>query len=191
MRHRLIYASGLVVLTISTLSVRGAEGQTIAVGPYYAMPSWDQTLACTSLANCPRFVVLSNMNSAAVLDRETGLVWERTPSPEPTTWRGAQTSCNEFVTIGNRLGWRLPTVNELASLIDVSRSDPALPAGHPFNGVQVSGYYFTATDDGRDTDNTWIVSFAGDGDLSNGMNGSKDSSHYFWCVRGGQGRNPQ
>jgi hypothetical protein len=176
-----------------TLAARSAEAQTTAVGPYYALPSWDQTLACTTLSNCQRFVVLANMSSAAVLDRETGLVWERTPSAELTTWRAAQVRCNEFVTIGNRLGWRMPTLQELASLIDLSRTDPALPAGHPFNDVQIPGYYFTATDDSRNTDNTWIVSFAGDGDLSNGINGSKvtPSFHYVWCVRGGQGHNPQ
>jgi hypothetical protein len=187
MRHQLIFAAGLLVVGTLTLPARGAEAQTTAVGPYYATPSWDQTLACTALASCPRFVVLSNFNSEAVLDRETGLVWQRTPSTEPSTWRGAQVRCNEFVTIGNRLGWRMPTLQELVSLIDLSRSDPALPAGHPFNDVQVSGYYFTATEDSRDTGNTWIVSFAGDGDISNGVNGSKTSSHFFWCVRGGQG----
>jgi hypothetical protein len=49
---------------------------------YYANPSWDQQLACTSTSNCPRFVVLSNWidanfpsGGAAVVDRETGLVW--------------------------------------------------------------------------------------------------------------------
>ena len=65
----------------------------------------------------------------AVLDRETGLVWERSPSMELTTWHVAHVRCNEFVTLGSRLGWRLPTVNELASLVDPGRSDPAfLPA---------------------------------------------------------------
>ncbi len=47
----------------------------VANGPYYATPSWDQSLPVTT-----RFVVLTNFASDAVLDRETGLVWEKAPS---------------------------------------------------------------------------------------------------------------
>jgi hypothetical protein len=74
------------------------------------------------------------------------------------------------VTLGNRLGWRLPTVNELASLVDPSRSDPALPAGHPFNDVQLSDHYWSATTDSRDLDNRWVVGFFSDGDVGNARN---------------------
>jgi hypothetical protein len=42
-----------------------AVAQTVAAGPYYATPSWDQTLACTASATCPRFIVLSNFNNEA------------------------------------------------------------------------------------------------------------------------------
>lgn len=45
-----------------------------AVGPYYALPSWDQKIAAAT-----RFVVLTNWSSQAVLDKETGLVWMRSP----------------------------------------------------------------------------------------------------------------
>jgi hypothetical protein len=118
------------------------KAQTVAPGPYYANPSWDQTLACSTLANCPRFIVLSNMNSAAVLDRETGLVWERSPSPGPfVNWLQAHYVCNKLI-LGNRFGWRLPTVQELASLMEPRILDVPpinwLPAGHPFGNVQLS-----------------------------------------------------
>ena len=49
-----------------------------AVGPYYALPSWDRKMAAVN-----RFVVLTNWNSEAVLDKETGLVWERSPANTP------------------------------------------------------------------------------------------------------------
>ena len=45
-----------------------------AVGPYYAEPAWAQKLPAAT-----RFVVLTNWKSQAVLDKETGLVWERSP----------------------------------------------------------------------------------------------------------------
>src|SRR5262249_41951206 len=74
MRYR-ISLLGLAAAGVLTAST-SASAQTVTNGPYYASPSWDQTLACSALANCPRFVVLANMNNDAVLDRETGLVWE-------------------------------------------------------------------------------------------------------------------
>src|SRR5213592_884355 len=43
-------------------------------GPYYATPSWDQKLVYFQ-----RFICLTDWNNEAVLDRETGLVWQRAP----------------------------------------------------------------------------------------------------------------
>jgi hypothetical protein len=99
-----------------------------AAVPYFAPPVWSQTLA----ANV-RFVVLSNYNSDAVLDRETGLVWTR-----KTVRLSSHTeSVCRFLALGNRLGWRLPTTAELQSLVDASLppsppAGPRLPVGHPF-----------------------------------------------------------
>jgi hypothetical protein len=188
-RTRRRYAPVLLALMALTLSAGAAEAQTTAVGPYYATPSWDQTLSCTTLSSCPRFIVLSNFANAAVLDRETGLVWERSPSTEPETWRTALVRCNETLTLGGRLGWRLPTVNELASLVDPGQADPALPAGHPFTNVQLSLPYWSATTDGRVPDNKWFVGFFNDGDVGNGR--SRLDPSFVWCVRGGQGVDPQ
>ena len=77
---RLIFSTFSLAATILIASACLASAQTTATGPYYALPSWDQTIACTAPASCPRFVVLSNMNNDAVLDRETGLAWQRSPS---------------------------------------------------------------------------------------------------------------
>src|SRR5215813_14635404 len=98
-----------LLLLVPTVSV---NAQTVGAGPYYASPSWDQTLPSNT-----RFIVLSNMNSAAVLDRETGLVWERSPDTELHTWVGALGHCLNSH-LGGRMGWRLPSINELASLVD-------------------------------------------------------------------------
>jgi hypothetical protein len=189
MRYRHICAAGLLALGAVTLSASGSDPLPALVGPYYPTASWAQTLPCRTLANCPRFVVLPNFGHAAVLDRETGLVWERSPSTELVNWHFAHVRCNEFVTLGGRLGWRLPTVNELASLVDPGRSDPALPAGHPFTNVQLTSHYWSATTDSRLLDNKWAVGFFGDGDVRNAAD--KDGHMPVWCVRGGQGTDPQ
>jgi hypothetical protein len=92
-----------------------------------------------------RFRVLSDFNDHAVLDRETGLVWERQPTNETFAWPNARLRCAQKA-VGARGGWRLPAFNELASLVDPTVTDPAvprLPAGHPF--LNVEGMYWTAT----------------------------------------------
>src|SRR5688500_11468228 len=87
MTRRFLCGWVVIAFALLSLSTAGARAQTVAPGPYYATPSWDQTLACNTIATCPRFIVLSNMNSDAVLDRETGLVWERAPSTfPPLSW---------------------------------------------------------------------------------------------------------
>jgi hypothetical protein len=188
MRQRLLYTFGLMVLGLVALAASPTNAQTVAPGPYYANPSWDQTLACTTLANCPRFIVLSNMNSAAVLDRETGLVWERSPDTFTYTWSGAQAHCN-LLKVGNRKGWRLPTLQELTSLVDgdpTNTSSPRLPPGHPFTTVQSSGYW-SATTTVSNPDSAWVVLFT----LGTVSDGPKSGGSFPWCVRGGQGVDPQ
>lgn len=137
MKARFLYVFGFVTVTLLAISAGPASAN--AVGPYYATPSWDQTLPAAT-----RFVALSNFASAAVLDRETGLIWERTPSATRQLWESAQVVCNTLV-VGNRKGWRLPTLQELASLVDptVATPGPTLPAGHPFTAM--GDIYWSAT----------------------------------------------
>jgi hypothetical protein len=85
--------------------------------------------------------------------------------------------------VGGRKGWRLPTIEELASLVDTSQSNPALPAGHPFTGVQ-SYYYWSSSTYAGGTSNAWVVKF-NDGHVPYGFK-SVDII-YVWCVRGGYG----
>lgn len=57
--------------------------------------------------NPSRFKVLSDFGGEAVLDKETGRVWEQSPGTTPRTWLNAQAHCNTK-TVGNRKGWRAP-----------------------------------------------------------------------------------
>ena len=64
----------LVIGWVLVLSVPIPASAATGPGFYYPPPSWDETLHCRDASHCPRFIVLTNMNSEAVLDRETGLV---------------------------------------------------------------------------------------------------------------------
>jgi hypothetical protein len=66
-------------------------------------------------------------------------------------------------------------------LIDGAQSNPALPAGHPFTGVQSNIYWTSTTVDYQPAGAVVVV-------LSNGtlVGGVKAGSSYVWPVRGGQ-----
>lgn len=149
-------------------------------------PTWSQKL----LAN-ERFKLVLPVEVAvpgaetkkeyqAVLDKETGLVWERSPDTTVRNWNGACEYCYRKQ-VGGRYGWRLPTVEELASLVDTSvGSAPYIPSGHPFSNVQSSAYWSATTYVGA-TSCAWNVYF-NDGNV---YPPSKSGTNYVWCVRGG------
>lgn len=129
-----------------------------------------------------------NTSDDMVLDKETGLVWTRDANKIGLhNWLDSNTLCREFK-FGNRAGWRLPSAEELSSLVDPSQDDPALPDGHPFVNVQ-SGQgvyaYWTSTNNENPGSSAWFVNMTG-GDA--GL-GNKSISGYIWPVRGGSGGN--
>ncbi len=93
------------------------------------LPSWHQILPANE-----RFKLV--MNDEAVLDMETGLVWQKVATNVRYSWELAQNICYNLE-IGGRKGWRLPTITELSTLVEPSNEDPALPENHPFT---ISGY---------------------------------------------------
>jgi hypothetical protein len=92
----------------------------------------------------PRFREIGEV----ILDELTGLWWPRQAdlAARPVDWTGALGRVR--IANGRQLGgtsrWRLPTINELESLVDASRHDPSLPAGHPFAAVR-GGYWSSTT----------------------------------------------
>jgi hypothetical protein len=180
MKRNVRYPFGLTLLVLAVLAAIPAAAQTVANGPYYATPSWDQTLPAST-----RFIVLSNFDNQAVLDRETGLVWQRSPQNLNALWGFAVVRCVQQTTVGNRKGWRLPTVEELASLVDpsVPSPGPTLPAGHPFQNVQSVLHWSASTVVNAPT-SAWNVDF-GAGEVVSSFKTTTGAS--VWCVRGGQG----
>ena len=80
----------------------------------------------------PRFEILGD----SVHDGLTGLVWHRSANLAGrfVPWRQALDMAADL-SAREGLAWRLPTINELESLVDASRHSPALPADHPFQAV--------------------------------------------------------
>ncbi len=125
-----------------------------------------------------RFVL--TFNEAAVLDNETQLVWEQSPDTNVTSWVLARTECMSR-NIDGRKGWRLPSVHELASLVDPSQAALSLLPSHPFSNVQTE-YYWSATTDANNLADAWTVRFLQTGPVTAF---AKSNGLYVWCVRGG------
>src|SRR2546426_230524 len=144
-------------------------------------PTWDKALSADNPAdpcNSSRFKCV--IGGEAVRDNETGLVWEKSPSPTLQLWQNARGIC-ATKTVGGRKGWRLSSIEELASLIDpsVPSPGPTLPPGHPFLNVQQDAYW-AATTDANISTNAW------GGDFNNGSVNAfiKTFTLLVWCVRG-------
>ncbi len=136
-------------------------------------PTWSQNLPAAD-----RFELV--LYGEAVLDKETGLVWEQSPDTTARSWLASLTHCFQRG-VGGRKGWHLPTIEQLASLGDITQSNPALPSGNPFSNNVQSAWYWSSTTYANDTTDAWFVSF------NSGfvLNVGKASLIYVWCVRGG------
>jgi len=174
------FTIGLISLgLLATAALTASPAQAANKGPYYAEPAWDQKVEPAT-----RFLVMTDWNSEAVLDRETGLVWENTPTTTlatPQSWLNARFTCANSA-VGGRKGWRLPSLPELASLVDpsVASPGPTLSSGHPFLNVQSTNYW-SASAHAENPALMWGVGF-GNGAV---LGLSKAFDQRAWCVRSG------
>ncbi len=132
----------------------------------------------------PRFTDNAN---GTVTDNLTGLIWLKDANclRGIRGWFAALSDANNLangvcgLSDGSRAGdWRLPNRNELTSLLDLNKRNPALPSGHPFTDFQAAKYWTStanspgsvwrvdfldaAVTDGT-TANFWFVTFVRDG----------------------------
>jgi hypothetical protein len=137
------------------------------------VPSWHKVISGTD-----RF----DEADGWVLDRETGLVWDKIPQSTTMNWEDAVPYCwNRSVTpdgFALKKGWRLPTVEELMTLVDPNASGtPKLPPNHPFNNI--SGKYWTSTA----TVGNWFEKYVWDSATSSLSTQVTFPGNRAWCVR--------
>ena len=155
----------------------GRWAGTLGLTAVLALTAWGQPAAQDQSGAAPaRFVLM--LGGEAVMDTKTGLVWEQTPDTFHGTWTEAAAHCLAKA-VGGRRGWRIPTVQELSSLVDAEQKDPALPSGHPFSDVR-SAIYWSGTPSATDDIVAWHVSFFS-GEV---VTDQKSQTRRAWCVLG-------
>ena len=190
-RQNFLLTVGCLVLMLAVPVIGAAQrgGPPPGVGSHEGvLPTWDKILTADDgdpNTGCDSSRFKCVMNDEAVLDLETGLVWEQSPSTGTSTWFLAIQNCNSSI-VGGRRGWSLPMLEQLVSLIDPVNTggNPDLPLGHPFLNVQ-SGSYWTATTRADDSTRARVANFDAGGQGPPALKTSSTPNH-SWCVRGGQ-----
>lgn len=148
--------------------------------------NWDKKLDATNGdvngCNSDRFTCL--FEDTVVRDNETGLVWEKSPSSDTSTWLLAMVG-SVLKNGGGRFGWQVPTVQQLYSLKDFTQTPVALPAGHPFLNVSGPGNptFWSSTElPDQFNDTIHLTSF---GEI-NEITATKNSTYRVWLVRSGE-----
>lgn len=177
-----------------------------AAAPIWQAGDW----VFTDWEDNPRFAVsegeypLSELDDL-VWDKATGLIWTRNADmasylshpwcPDfcdvqssangPFTFGDAHSYCRSL-DVSDLRAWRLPTVEELSSLLNVAFGSAGIVPGHPFINVDVSNtsYYWTSTTRINHTLRAWVV-FLDSGGV--GVLPILNPSNVL-CVRGGSGR---
>ncbi|HAY23438.1 MAG TPA: hypothetical protein DCY27_15015, partial [Desulfobacterales bacterium] len=125
--------------------------------------------------------------SSVTVDNVTGLVWVSNPSDVSGglyvssgtwMWLNALTRCENLSYAGYD-DWRLPNVNELLSIADFGRQNPAIDTAYFLNTENNS--YWTSTPAAIILGSRFYVTFISGGTNIAGPNTLK----YVRCVRGG------
>lgn len=89
-----------------------------------------------------------------VSDKKTGLMWAKESSEKNMVFSEAEQYCKNF-NEGNHKDWRLPTVEELLSLVDYTKYDPAI---NPIFKC-ASNWHWTSTPYAESSGHQWVVYF--------------------------------
>jgi len=127
------------------------------------------------------FADFNRSSTGVITDCATGLEWQDDYSDnggniKEANWRDAIAYCNNLQLDGG--GWRLPNINELRSIVDYTKYDPAINSSFQNS---TSNRYWDSTTSIALTSYAWIVSFY------DGSGGAYNKSYTLdvRCVRGG------
>ena len=123
------------------------------------------------------FTLKTVSGNNVVVDNNTGLVWEHSPSPVGYTWYDAPNYCADLNTsnYGGYNDWRLPKPQELLTI--VNNDNPAIDTAY----FTISTTFWSSASDIRDDRFAWVIYPEGQIDTPSGY---KSGNNLVLCVRG-------
>ena len=116
-----------------------------------------------------------------VTDNSTALQWQDDAIGSTMSWTSAITHC-ENLSLDGHSDWRLPNINELKSLVDDTKVNPAIDDSATAFEYTASNYYWSSTTYAGYSDSAWYVHFY----YGYQYYYYKTNSYYVHCVRAGQ-----
>jgi hypothetical protein len=120
---------------------------------------------------------LSDKGNGTIADAQTGLTWQKDHFMN-ANWQNSRDACDSL-DIGGQKDWRLPTVYELASLVDWKKTGPSIDKTY-FPTASSGAMYWTVNPRVGTLDNVWTVFFSAGGVHDK----AKTSLQAARCVRG-------
>jgi hypothetical protein len=131
---------------------------------------------------------LVDNGNGTVSDTNTGLMWKKASEPGTYTWADALSHCENLVypEAGGYSDWRLPNRNELQTLVDYDRFNPAIDPLLRSTTIYCWGcpVYWSSTTKASNPISAWQVEFSMGGC---GWYTNKSILNAVRSVRGGQG----
>ena len=128
----------------------------------------------------------TDTNLGMITESETGFRWQKcvwgqnaqscSGTATASTYTNAQNYCSSLH-LGARV-WRVPTIQELNTLVDLGTSSPSLKTDF-FPATPNSGFW-TSTPYSKDATQNWIISF----DTGSHTTSSKTSNNFVRCITG-------
>jgi hypothetical protein len=111
------------------------------------------------------------------IDEKTGLIWQDNPQmPAELDYLKAQKYCTNL-SLDGFSDWHLPTIKELATILDLKTYRPALKNGFQ---MRIEERFWSATPDAGNPRNAWVISFSY-GEIESYPKGRE---YHVRCVRG-------
>ncbi|MBS0619386.1 MAG: DUF1566 domain-containing protein [Spirochaetes bacterium] len=175
-------ASAYLPIAAATWTVNFSQGSAGA-----SSNTTSRNLRCVASQSTLRATYTDN-GDGTVSDTINNLVWQKcsfglsgascsSGSSANSTWQVALQNCNSLSLAGRT--WRLPSVNELASLVDATQQNPASDA--VYFPATVTNNYWSSTTAFSSYFSAWRINFL-NGSISSG---GKVGSFYARCVATG------
>jgi len=127
-------------------------------------------------AGAPNLETYTANANGTVADNVTGLVWQHDVPTTTYVWVDAVSYC-QTLALGSQSDWHLPSLVELTSIADFSKSNPSIQSVF---GTTPVDYYWSSVAVSGAPGSAWVLDFAGGNTLFTDVS----KPHAVRCVRG-------